>query len=108
MKSMYVSLLSIVIGWSVLAFVTDINWIAYIALAIGFIGIISEKFAQKFTQFTHSIFQFIFNWIQRLLLTFIYIFVFTPISILKKDDKKSGSFWLSPEKQNKSQLKNLW
>jgi hypothetical protein len=40
-----------------------------VALAIGFAGIVSEKFAVKTIQIIHGVFKFIFNILQKVMLS---------------------------------------
>lgn len=110
MKSTYISLLSMVIGWNILSYWTGIHWIGYIALGIAFIGIISEKFAEKFVAGIHTIFKKIFYFIQTISLTMIYYLLITPISILKKSSKNKEQIqiWKTINSDKKNSLEKMW
>lgn len=108
MKENYIALLSMVIGWNILSYWTGIHWIGYAALAIGFIGIISENFTNRFIKITHGIFRVIFQILQKIYLTMLYFFVITPIALFKRKKQKSQSPWFSPEKKDLQQFEKLW
>lgn len=97
-----------VIGWNILSYWTGIFWIGYFALVIGFLGIVSEKFAIKTVQIIHGVFKFIFNIVQKLLLTFVYFLVLSPIALLKKKSTSSDNHWITPGPTVGSDLKKLW
>jgi len=107
-QSTYKSLLSLVIGWNILAYWTGFHWIGYIALIVGFIGIASEAFAQELISIIHVILVYIFSTIQKVLITFIYFLIITPISILKRRVKQTNSNWIPPSQKDSSQLEKLW
>ena len=97
-----------VIGWNILSYWTGIFWIGYFALTIGFLGIASEKFAQKTMQIVHSVFKFIFNIVQKIMLTIVYLLVFSPIAIIKKKKISSENHWITPNATTGADLKKLW
>lgn len=97
-----------VIGWNILSYWTGIFWIGYFALTIGFLGIVSEKFAHKTIQIIHGVFKFLFNIIQKVMLTIVYFLVFSPIALIKKKSKPSDIHWIIPESTSGSDLKKMW
>lgn len=97
-----------VIGWNILSYWTEIFWIGYIALAIGFLGIVSEKFAHKTMQIVHGVFKFLFNILQKILLSIIYFLVFSPIALIKKKKISPENYWIIPNKTTGDDLKKLW
>ena len=106
--NIYKSILSMLVGWSLLSFITQIDWIAYIAVAIAFLAIAYEKFAIRLVDVLHSVFILIFTFIQKALLTIIFYLIVSPISLLKRDKEQKKEIWHSPEKTNIQQLKKLW
>ncbi|MCO5233565.1 MAG: hypothetical protein LC105_08205 [Chitinophagales bacterium] len=106
-ENVYLPLLSLVIGWSLLAFITGLEWISYIALFIGMIGILSEKLAKKIMGYIHLLIQFIFQTFQKILLTLIYYLVFFPISLLNKK-KNELNTWIEVHPKENKQLEKLW
>lgn len=106
--AIYKPLLSLVIGWNILAYWTGIHWIGYIALLAGFAGIVSETFAEKLMLYIHSILLFIFSLLQKVFITFIYFLIITPISILKRRGKRPIQKWFHPTQKDSSQLEKLW
>lgn len=108
MKNTYLPLLSMVIGWNILSYWTGIHWIGYVALGLGFLGIASEKFAQKPVQYIHTALVFVFSFLQKILLSIVYFLVFTPIALIKKKENKVKENWISPTTKDNSQLEKLW
>lgn len=98
-----------VIGWNILSYWTGIHWIGIAALIIGFAGIISEKFAQKVVNLIHQTFSYIFDFIQKVILTIIFIFVITPIAFLRRREKISKkSSWIKMASKSPEQLRKMW
>ncbi|MCO5247467.1 MAG: hypothetical protein M9887_00740 [Chitinophagales bacterium] len=108
MKDTYKSLLSMLVGWCLLSFITKIEWISYIAVALAFGGLISERFAEKFMKIVHKIIHLVFNSIQKILLAIVYYLVITPIALMKKNETKEGNFWHIHKNTTSEQLKKLW
>lgn len=108
MKNTYAALLSMIIGWNILSYWTGIHWIGYVALTLGFMGIASEKFAEKLVDYIHTGLVFLFGILQKILLSFVYFLVFTPIAMLKSRTKEDNKIWFIPEQKDVSQLKKLW
>ena len=104
----YLPLLSMVIGWNLLSYLTGMFWIGYLALAIGFAGIVSEKIAVKTIQIIHGVFKFIFNIVQKVMLSIVYFLVFSPIALLKKKNLTSENHWIIPKSTLGSDLKKPW
>ncbi|MCO5231986.1 MAG: hypothetical protein M9958_12620 [Chitinophagales bacterium] len=107
MKNTYALLLSLVIGWSTLGFISGHIWIAYLAVAVGFIGIISESFAKKFLFYIHLILQFVFQILQKAILTILYYTVFTFVAFVNKN-KNHHNNWLDVKEKGNKQLERLW
>ncbi len=98
-----------VIGWNILSYWTGIHWIGYVALLIGFLGIASEKFAEKLISYVHTALRFVFSFLQKILLGIVYYLVFFPIALLKREEKKSeNNNWITPVSKDSSQLEKLW
>lgn len=98
-----------VIGWNILSYWTGIHWIGYVALLVGFLGIASEKFAEKLIYYVHALLTHVFTFLQKILLGIIYYLVFTPIALLKRNEKKSENpHWISPVTKDGTQLEKMW
>lgn len=108
MKNTYLSLLSMVIGWNILSYWTGIHWIGYTALGLGFLGIASEKFAQKLVHYIHTVLIFIFSFLQKILLSIVYFLIFTPIAFLRKKENAQKENWIFPASKDSTQLEKLW
>ncbi len=108
MNDTYKSLLSMVIGLSVLSYLIHVHWIAYTILTIAFLGIISEKFALGFIKTIHKIASFIFSLIQKILLIIVYYLIITPISLIKRRGETANTVWITPDSKDADQLKNMW
>lgn len=108
MKDKYIALLSMVIGWNILSYWTGIPWIGYIALAIGFTGIISETFTSLLINIIHTIFRVVFQVVQKIFLTLMYFLVITPIALIKRKNQKKLDSWYTPEKKKLQQFEKMW
>lgn len=108
MKDKYIALLSMVIGWNILSYWTGIHWIGYVALTIGFIGIISENFTNRLINITHGIFRIVFQFVQKIFLSILYFIVITPIALIKRKNQKTQDTWFTPEKKELQQFEKLW
>ena len=108
MEHSYKSLLSLVLGTIVLAWISGYDQILIAGLFIGFIGLISPKTGEKIMYFIHQILTIIFSILQKVLLTILYFFLFTPLAFLKRRSRKESPKWIYPASKNISQIEKMW
>jgi|GEM_PF-5753823 len=107
-RQTYQQILGMVIGLSVLSYISRQPYISYFALSIGFLSIASERFARAWVHYTHKILVAVFGFILKLILGVIYYVIITPIGIIKRKEKKHEGWQGISRKEDPEQMKYTW
>lgn len=98
----YRTVLTMVLGLSILSIVIKINFILYLAIIIGFLSLLSKKIMLFICKFQERLMKLVSETIFFTLVLIVYLLTVIPVGFIYKFMAKSGNKWRAFLDQNQS------
>jgi len=106
-QQVYQAVLGMVIGLSILSYLVQLPLIAYIALTLAFLTLVSETLGRYLVGTMHAVISYIFGWALKAILVIVYLLLLTPIALLRRRARKAEG-WQAGKVLDESQMKYTW